>query len=131
MAVVAQADETAALEALDRWVEALDSGDGDRIAALYARDAVLVPTFSNEMRRGRAEISPYFREFVETRPRCRLLDGSARAVGAALVHSGTYRFTLTAVAGQPEIEARFTFVYERSASGWLIVTHHSSVAGMR
>jgi uncharacterized protein (TIGR02246 family) len=111
----------------DAWAEALASGETGRVTALYAPDAVLLPTLSNRMRRNTAEIADYFHEFLLGGPRARVLDEIVRTMGDVAVHSGIYRFTMTALKGRPEIDARFTFVYEWQEHDWKIVAHHSSV----
>jgi uncharacterized protein (TIGR02246 family) len=111
---------------LDSWLEALDSRDPLRMAALYAADAVLLPTFSNRGARTAAEIADYFRSFMLEKPQGRLVEGVVRDMGEVAVHSGIYRFTLTALEALPELDVRFTFVYQRIAGDWKIVAHHSS-----
>lgn len=111
----------------DDWADALASRDPERLAALYAPDAILLPTLSNVLRRNTVEIAAYFHEFMLGGPEARVLEGIVRLMGDVAVHSGIYRFTMTAMEGRPEIDARFTFVYERRDDDWKIVAHHSSV----
>ena len=111
----------------DLWAEAVTSRDVERVVALYAHDAVLVPTLSNALRRNPFEIAEYFAEFLLGGPQPRILQGVVREMGEVAVFSGLYRFTMTALPDRPEIDARFTFVYQRQEPGWTIVTHHSSV----
>ena len=110
----------------DRWNEALESGDPRRVAALYAPDAVLVPTMSNMIRRNAPAIIEYFMAFKKRAPRGRIHDSHIRDMGDYAIHSGVYVFTLTNEAGVADVPARFTFVYERHQGDWRIIEHHSS-----
>lgn len=110
----------------DRWNDALESGDHTRVAALYAPDAVLVPTMSNILRRTAPAITEYFRNFKKRAPRGRIHESYIRDLGDIAIHSGVYVFTLTNEAGTADVPARFTFIYQRVNDGWQIIEHHSS-----
>jgi uncharacterized protein (TIGR02246 family) len=113
--------------AFDRWNAALMTQDPDRVAALYAPDALLIPTVSNILRDTPAAIRDYFVHFLSKAPIARLHKTFARAIGGDhAVLSGVYLFNLTKEAGSADIPARFTFVYRREGDDWLIVEHHSS-----
>ena len=117
-------DEIAAR--FDAWAEALASGDPDRIADLYAEDAVLIPTVSNVVRRDRAAIVNYFTRFMRKLPEVRIHSRSIRVHDGIAMASGVYLFRLTREAGAAEVPARFTFIYRKGSDGWKIVEHHSS-----
>jgi uncharacterized protein (TIGR02246 family) len=110
------------------WNEALQSGDAQRVAALYAPDAVLLPTVSNRVRHNTAEIADYFAHFLTRAPYGRLIEANIRQVceGVA-VNSGVYLFTLSTPEGENVVSARFTFVYAKRHGEWRIVEHHSSL----
>jgi uncharacterized protein (TIGR02246 family) len=40
----------------EQWNSALQTGDPKQVAALYATDAILLPTVSNQVRHNHAEI---------------------------------------------------------------------------
>ena len=44
----------------DQWNSALQTGDPKQVAALYATDAILLPTVSNKVRHNHEEIEDYF-----------------------------------------------------------------------
>ena len=45
----------------------------------------------------------------------------------AAMDSGVYTFTLTAADGKKQqVQARYTFLYERLGGQWKILNHHSS-----
>jgi len=113
------------LQLFAAWDAALRSGDPDAVVACYADDAVLLPTFSNQVRRSPAEIRSYFAKLVDRGPSAAVIDGTVRAYGDVAIHSGTYEFGF-ATGPLRVARARFTFVYRRTGSGWRIVEHHSS-----
>jgi uncharacterized protein (TIGR02246 family) len=119
-------EDSAIAELFDAWADALASRDPARVVALYAPDAILLPTLSSQIRRNKAEITDYFEQFLRRGPLGRVLEGRVRRMGDVAIHAGLYQFTLTAENGRPEVDVRFTFVYQRLEAGWRIVAHHSS-----
>ena len=119
--------EIAAL--FDRWNAALGTGDPEKVAALYAPDAVLLPTASPQIRTTHAEIVDYFEHFLQLKP----VGTKLRTVVEVLdnntaVDAGVYRFTLTNADGTTrDVDARYTYVYEKRDGKWWIINHHSSV----
>ncbi len=111
------------------WNEALQSGDPGRVTDLYAFNAVLLPTLSNRVRLGHAEIDDYFRGFLAKRPSgVRVEKSSIRVYGETAIHSGIYSFAFSPADQEPSsVRARFTFVYHWHGDRWLIVEHHSSL----
>jgi uncharacterized protein (TIGR02246 family) len=107
------------------WNAALQTGDADEVVALYAPDAVLLPTFSNAVRTTDDERRDYFARFLRRRPSATLEEAHARAFGEVAILSGVYAFTFAA-GPLHEARARFTFAYRRIAGQWRIVEHHSS-----
>jgi uncharacterized protein (TIGR02246 family) len=112
----------------DAWNMALKTGDPDRVAELYAPDAVLLPTFSCAVRHNGAEIREYFVRFLEHKPAGRLEESNVHHFGDTVIHSGVYAFSMSPPEGRPrEMTARFTFVYHKYGDRWLIAEHHSSL----
>jgi uncharacterized protein (TIGR02246 family) len=107
------------------WDTALQTADADVVVALYAPDAVLLPTFSDRVRTTEEGRRDYFAGFLRRRPRARVVEGHARVFGDVAVHSGIYAFAFGA-GPEREARARFTFVYRRVDGRWWIVEHHSS-----
>lgn len=108
------------------WSAALETGDARKVASLYADTAVLLPTVSNLVRRSLPDITDYFERFLAGGPEGRILEDEAHMRGGLIEHTGLYRFTMTALPGRPEVDARFTFLYEEIDGEWKIVQHHSS-----
>ncbi|MEV5721593.1 SgcJ/EcaC family oxidoreductase [Amycolatopsis mediterranei] len=110
-----------------QWNAALATGDPQRVADLYAPDAVLLPTVSNQVRRTRAEIVDYFAKFLKDKPQGVIEDEIVDVLDAdTAVNTGVYEFTLAKDGKAQLVRARYTYVYELRDGKWLIVNHHSS-----
>ena len=115
----------------DQWNAALATGNADTVADLYASDGVLLPTLSAVVRSNRDQIKEYFAEdFLPKKPQGTITESHVRILDDEnAAHSGNYRFSLTGKDGtKTEVDARFTYVYEKIDGRWLIVEHHSSAA---
>ncbi len=112
----------------DQWNAALATGDPNRVADLYAPDAVLLPTVSARISTNRAEIIDYFKHFLQSKPVGRIQRRVINVLGpTAAVDTGLYQFTLTDANGtKSKVDARYTFVYVLRGGRWLIINHHSS-----
>ncbi len=121
--------DTSEIAALfDEWNSALNSGDPARVAALYAEDAVLLPTMSNQVRTTPDGIREYFAEFLTASPQGTVRESAIRLLCEDVAcHCGIYVFELTSGGKRVTVPARFSFVYQRRADGWKIREHHSSV----
>jgi uncharacterized protein (TIGR02246 family) len=109
------------------WNTALAAGDPDKVADLYAPDAVLLPTVSNKVRTNRAEIVDYFVHFLQNKPSGKIEQEVINVLDPdTAINTGVYRFTLTKDGQQQQVQARYTYVYEFRGGKWLIVNHHSS-----
>ncbi|WP_369372184.1 SgcJ/EcaC family oxidoreductase [Promicromonospora sp. Populi] len=113
----------------DRWNTLVEAGDPEALADIYAPDAVLLPTLSAEVRTDRAGIVDYFEEFLARNPSGeRTLSVINVLTPTTAIDTGLYTFTFTADDGTVTYaDARYTFVYEKHGSEWLIVNHHSSL----
>jgi len=111
----------------DAWNKALQTLDPDKVVELYASNAILLPTVSNQVRHNHAEIKDYFVHFLRNRPKGKIDEYNVRRYGDFASNSGLYTFTLSPPSGDPSvIKARYTFVYQWFGDRWLIVEHHSS-----
>ncbi|MGI5289027.1 SgcJ/EcaC family oxidoreductase [Nonomuraea polychroma] len=113
----------------DRWNAALVGGNPREVAALYAPDAVLLPTASPKIRTNRAQIVDYFEHFLQKKPTGTKIRAIVSVLDAnTALDTGVYRFTLTDKDGnKTSVDARYTYLYEKRGGTWLIVNHHSSV----
>jgi uncharacterized protein (TIGR02246 family) len=119
------AQEIAAL--FDRWNASLATLDPDKVVALYAPDAVLLPTVSNKPRTNHAEIRDSFVHFLAKKPQGNI-DFRIIKIGCnSASDTGLYTFTLHATKGKAtKVSARYSSVYEYLNGQWLIEHHHSS-----
>ncbi|WP_211116227.1 SgcJ/EcaC family oxidoreductase [Roseinatronobacter bogoriensis] len=109
------------------WNSALQTLDPAKVAALYAEDAVLLPTVSNEIRKTPAAIRAYFKRFLKKQPRGRIIEQNIRLFDTLAINSGLYTFDLTIEGTTVQLLCRYTFVYRKDPQGWMIIEHHSSV----
>ncbi|HEY4603811.1 MAG TPA: SgcJ/EcaC family oxidoreductase, partial [Blastococcus sp.] len=112
----------------DQWNAALATGNPEKVADLYAADAVLLPTLSPQIRTTRAEIVDYFAHLLPSNPQAVITQEIITVLDRNdAINTGLYTFTLTQNGVQQQVPARYTFVYRRTNGEWLIVNHHSSV----
>jgi uncharacterized protein (TIGR02246 family) len=126
----AQGGTKAAIHAaLVKWTRALASGQGGKpVAALYARDAILLATFAPEPLTTPAAIAAYFRQLTAKPGLAATVDSERIDLfGDGAADTGLYTFRYREGGKEVRVPARFTFVYRKTARGWLIVSHHSSV----
>lgn len=120
-----QEREIAAL--FDTWNAALATGKPANVVALYTKDGILLPTVSNEVRVGPEGIERYFVDFLKLQPKgtinfreIRLLDEDTA------LDSGVYTFDVVKDGKPQQVQARYTYLYEKVDGTWKIANHHSS-----
>ena len=109
------------------WNDTLLTEDAHKVAALYAKDATLLPTLSKEICQSPEAIAEYFRVFLSFRPKATILHENIRLHGPIGINSGIYSFEVQMEGGVHHLIGRFTFVYRKDADGWKILAHHSSL----
>lgn len=120
--------EQGAAQAVMEWVEAYNSRDAARIAALYAPQAVFWGTRMQTIATEPPQVLQYFVESARNpNLRVRIDDRHVRLAGhgGALV-AGTYTVTDVRDGQEVATPARFTFVLEQRGGKWVILHHHSS-----
>ena len=106
------------------WNDALATGDPDVVTNMYAEDAVLLPTVSNQVRHNHAEIRDYFVAFLAKQPQGVITESNARVLSDTLAtNAGVYVFTF---GDGSTVSARFNYTYELRDGAWKIIQHHSS-----
>lgn len=115
--------------ALLRWAEAVSSGNVGDVLALYADDAILVPTMSDDIGGHDDERRAYFKGFLANPGlKCRI-DSLRKRISHKLgtvVVGGHYTFTFQRDGAEEVVPARFLFTFEEVEGRWLITGHHSS-----
>ena len=108
----------------DTWNAALATLDPDQVTALYAENAVLLPTVSNQVRHNPAEIRDYFVGFLQKSPQGVIDESNVNILSEThATNSGVYTFTF---GDGSTVTARFSYLYVASDTSWKILQHHSS-----
>lgn len=119
----------AATRTLERWAIAVSRGEKEALLALYAEDAILVPTVANDVRENRLARQAYFDDFLANEAlTCELGEFSrrvSRKLGTVVI-GGHYTFSYLLNGAVATIPARFLFTFEEIVGEWKITGHHSS-----
>lgn len=115
------------------WNEALQTGDPEKVAALYCDPGgILIPTMSNTIRTTHAEIVDYFRRFLKLKPQGTIDKAYIRQLGTDVaINTGVYTFNLTKNGKAKTIQAHYTFVYWKQHGKWCIMEQQSSLTHNR
>lgn len=108
-----------------QWNSSLQSGDALAVNALYAPDAVLLPTVSHIPRLNAEQRIDYFKHFLANQPVGRLDSQRVHTGCNSALLSGLYTFRFAGTGD--EVAARYSFAYTWDGERWLISSHHSSV----
>jgi len=121
-------DATVAAQ-FDRFNAAWATKDPDKVTALFAPDAVLLPTLSGEERKTSAGIRDYFVGFLKKSPVGHIDTSTIRTGCNKATRTGNWSVTLT----DPKThktsvaKARYTFIYRYQSGQWMIAHLHSSL----
>ncbi|GMH43740.1 hypothetical protein BSKO_11674 [Bryopsis sp. KO-2023] len=107
------------------WNNALATLDADTVASRYSKNAVLLPTVSDEPRTDYAGIKDYFVNFLKKKPQGKILDGEIIIGDNWAQDAGIYEFTMGADGSK--VKARYSWIYVFEDGEWKISHHHSSV----
>ncbi|WP_370980890.1 SgcJ/EcaC family oxidoreductase [Agaribacterium sp. ZY112] len=107
----------------DAWNSALQTQKPKKVVELYERDAVLLPTISNQVRHNHEEIEDYFVTFLEREPFGKILEANVRIFSDIAINSGVYNFNFK---DGSSVQARYSFVYRWNGREYKIIEHHSS-----
>ena len=105
------------------WIEGISKGDPDYMVSLYDEHAILHGTVSPVLREGHALIREYFAALTSP-PTMKFVEPQhIRIFGDVAVNTGNYE---TKIGTNAPVKLRYSFVYHKVGSKWLIVDHHSS-----
>lgn len=107
----------------DNWNNALKTNNPEIVTSLYAKNAILLPTMSKQIRHTSEEIRDYFINFLEKGPVGLINESNIRIFDKIAINSGFYTFQFR---DGSSLKARFTFVYYLNDGQWSIIEHHSS-----
>jgi ketosteroid isomerase-like protein len=117
---------------LREYLDALSSGDPDAVLALYADDAVVIGTGSDEWAEDRAELRAGLARDAQqsTPPRMTWTNLRARAQGSVLWASARWHIEAEAGGDLVSLDTRGTFVLVESRGRLVIAQSHTSVAAI-
>lgn len=117
-------------KALMHWAKVVSRGGLEDLLALYASDAILVPTMEDEVGGHADERRAYFESFLANPGlRCRI-DSLRKRISHKLgtvVAGGHYTFMFERDGSPHTVPARYLFTFEEIDGAWLITGHHSSM----
>ena len=110
------------------WATALATHNPQTAANQYAKNAVLLATYENNPITTAAGKKAYFTSLFQTLPQLQVQYDKEiiYTFPGGAVSSGLYTFSGVQKGKSVNIPARFTFVYEATANGCLLVAQHSS-----
>ncbi len=113
-----------------KWIAAVSTGNADAVTALYAPEAVLLPTLSPKVHDTPEQRTDYFTAFTARKDlKGEVNESYIRVFQDTAVNSGMYTFSYQDEEGRSQsVPARYSFVYRRTDDGWMIIDHHSSAA---
>jgi uncharacterized protein (TIGR02246 family) len=125
-----QAERESVESATTRWLATVTSGRpnaAEEVMKLYAEDAMLLGTVSEQVRDTRSEIKTYFDYFTKL-PKLSVsrYRSFIRVYGDTAINSGYYTFSYEKEGQTKVVPARYTFSYRKINGKWLIEDHHSS-----
>lgn len=113
--------------AYGKWVAALSSNTSAAITALYKTTAVMQPTMQADANTPEARTAYFDKLMKNPKLKATPQTSSVQIFCPLAVSTGTYTFSFGEKGKETTIPARFTFVYEQTPQGWMIVNHHSSI----
>lgn len=105
------------------WNEALATGEPSLVAKRYSKNAVLLPTVSDEPRMDAKGIEDYFVNFLKNEPQGEIKQGKIHMGDGWANDSGIYEFTFGTTGAK--VKARYSYVYVKEDGAWKILHHHS------
>jgi len=117
------------IQILESWMQAVNTGDLAGLLSLYDENAILIPTFSNRILKGRSNLQPYFEKLASKDDLSIALHEKTLViapVGENLTTlSGIYNWRFAVDGEILNFEARFSYVIDASKDA-AILHHHSS-----
>lgn len=109
----------------DRWNEALKTGDAKKVADLYGKDSILLPTVSDKVRHSPDEKEDYFKHFLAKKPIGEIRERDIQIGCNWALDAGVYAFKYQKTG--EEVVGRYSFTYRWNGKDWEISSHHSSL----
>ncbi|QOZ80567.1 DUF4440 domain-containing protein [Bradyrhizobium sp. CCBAU 53351] len=124
-----QASSTAEIERqFSAFNAAWATKDPDKVARLFTRDAVLLPTVSNKTRTSPESVRDYFVSFLKKNPSARIDTSTIKLDCKTASRVGEWTVTLKDDSGaSQDVKARYSFIYRFDRGSWKIDHLHSSM----
>lgn len=117
------------VQILESWMQAVNHADLAGLLSLYDEHAVLIPTFSNRILKGRANLQPYFEKLASKDDLSIALHEKTLHIEPAGEHlltlSGIYNWRFAVDGEVLNFEARFSYIVDPRKEA-PILHHHSS-----
>lgn len=111
----------------DAWKSALATKDPKQVAALFATDAILEPTVSNQIRDTPEEVEAYFVDFLKLSPSPKINERHIRVLDEnTAIDAGIWTFDVVKDGKDSWVTGRYCFVWEKKDGAWKIQLLHSS-----
>ncbi len=111
----------------EAWKAALATGDPKTVADLFAPNAILEPTVSNQIRDTPEEIQAYFVDFLKLSPQPTINERYIEVLDEnTAIDAGIWTFDLTRDGKPTWVTARYSFIWEKKDGEWRIQLLHSS-----
>ena len=110
------------------WKAALATKDPRTLASLFAPNAILEPTLSNQVRHTPAGVEAYFVNFLKLSPKPTINERHIEILDEnTAIDAGIWTFDLVQDGKPTWVTARYSFVWEKIDGAWRIQMLHSSV----
>lgn len=120
-------EKQAVTQAFNQWCSYLSNNKLKNLVQLYEPSAILLPTLADNMIKNQQDRWVYFTTLMQNPNLKVAIDEShVRIVSDVAINSGLYTFSFDKDGNRVEIPSRFTFIYKKKPTGWMIIEHHSS-----
>jgi hypothetical protein len=117
-------------ELVQNFLDSLLEGSENKMASLFSKDAILLPTLSSNIYEGRGNIAKYFVDtFLPQNPVGEIVSSNTRNLGTGrLAVAGDWNFSINDDS-DTIVKARYSMVFKRNPlrMRWEIVQMHSSL----
>ncbi|MFO0389064.1 MAG: SgcJ/EcaC family oxidoreductase [Alphaproteobacteria bacterium] len=113
--------------ALNAWVEAIETGDVEKVVALYDKNSTMLSAFAIEPITSHKGLTEYYKKVVnEPEISIDVTTQDVRIFDNVAVNTGLYTFHWVQDGETMDVPSRFSFVYVLKDGKWAIISHHSS-----
>ncbi len=114
-------------EAFHLWCAYFSAKKLENLISLYEPSAILLPTLADNIIKNHEDRLAYFANLMKNpKLRVTVIESHIRLINDIAINSGFYTFSFEKDGQLVEIPSRFTFIYKKKSTGWMILDHHSS-----